>query len=169
LCPIFPPHLTAPRYANFALVDLSFGMAGAFTQSSMHKTARASPSPLGWLVVRVQHQVSQSKKEELPMCQLAQRLWNDDSGALLSFEWILLATILVLAMVVGLKAVQQAVLNEFEDVANAIGALNQTYHVGSARGCCASVGGSRFKDHGRTFAIDTCTGDFHRFSAPCEE
>jgi len=103
------------------------------------------------------------------MCALARQLWQDDSGALLSFEWILLATILVLAMVVGLKSVQQAVLNEFEDVANAIGALNQSFRFGGACGCCAHVGGSRFQDHGRTFDIDTCTDAGHRFSVPCEE
>ncbi|GBD35358.1 hypothetical protein HRbin36_00470 [bacterium HR36] len=103
------------------------------------------------------------------MRRLMMQLWQDDCGALLSFEWILLATILVLAMVVGLKSVQQAVLNEFEDVANAIGALSQTYDFGGAKGCCASINGSRFKDHGRTFDVDTCTDACHRFSAPCEE
>jgi Flp pilus assembly pilin Flp len=103
------------------------------------------------------------------MRKLALQLWRDDCGALLSFEWILLATILVLAMVVGLKSVQQAVLNEFEDVANAIGALSQSYHFGGAKGCCASMNGSRFRDHGRTFHIDTCTDAYHRSSVPCEE
>lgn len=103
------------------------------------------------------------------MRRLALQLWKDDCGALLSFEWILLATILVLALVVGLKSVQQAVLNEFEDVANAIGALNQTYHYGGAQGCCASINGSRFSDRGRTYKVDTCTDTCHRHSVPCEE
>lgn len=84
------------------------------------------------------------------------RLWRDDSGALLSFEWILLATILVLAMVVGLKSVQQAVLNELEDLAGAIGAINQTYTYGGASGCCASVGGAFFADFARGYPVDTC-------------
>ncbi|MCS7015851.1 MAG: hypothetical protein RMJ19_10485 [Gemmatales bacterium] len=103
------------------------------------------------------------------MRTLLARLYHDDCGALLSFEWILLATILVLAMIVGLKSVQQAVLNEFEDVANAIGALNQTYQYGGAKGCCASTGGSRFKDGGRTYHIDTCADVGHRPGNPCED
>lgn len=95
------------------------------------------------------------------MRTLAQQLWQDDSGALLSFEWILLATILVLAMVVGVKTVQQAVLSEFEDLADAICALSQSYSFGGAsiRSRCASVDGSHFsrRDRPCDFDIDTCT------------
>jgi len=100
------------------------------------------------------------------------KLWRDDSGALLSFEWILLATILVLALVVGLKSVQQAVLNELEDLAGAIGDINQTYTYGGASGCCASVGGSRFTDVNRTYAVNTCfnvAAAFHGTTAACQE
>ena len=97
------------------------------------------------------------------------RLWRDDSGALLSFEWILLATILVLAMVVGLKSVQQAVLNEFEDLAGAIGEINQTYNYGGASGCCASVGGSRFADDGRAYDVDSCVPGGHGTTVGCQE
>jgi len=97
------------------------------------------------------------------------RLWRDDSGALLSFEWILLATILVLAMVVGLKSVQQAVLNEFEDLAGAIGEINQTYNYGGASGCCASVGGSLFTDVGRTYNVDSCVPGGHATTVGCQE
>jgi Flp pilus assembly pilin Flp len=96
-------------------------------------------------------------REEWAMRSVLLRLWRDDSGALLSFEWILLATILVLAMVVGLKSVQQAVLNELEDLANAIGQLNQTYRYGGVIGCCQGfVGGSRFDDTARSYNVDTC-------------
>jgi Flp pilus assembly pilin Flp len=95
-------------------------------------------------------------REERTMRSVLLRLWRDDSGALLSFEWILLATILVLAMVVGLKSVQQAVLNELEDLANAIGQLNQTYTYGGVSGCCASIGGARFDDTARSYNVDTC-------------
>ncbi len=100
------------------------------------------------------------------------KLWMDDSGALLSFEWILLATILVLAMVVGLKSVQQAVLNEFEDLANAIGNINTSYLYKGVSGCCASVGGSEFSDGAaRTYDIDTCEAQrtVNRLGGACDE
>ncbi|MCS7168490.1 MAG: hypothetical protein RMI91_07415 [Gemmatales bacterium] len=100
------------------------------------------------------------------------RWWHDDSGALLSFEWIILATILVLALVVGLKSVQQAVLNEFEDLANAIGNMNTKYLYKGVVGCCASVGGSEFSDGAaRTYDIDTCEEQrtVNRFGGACDE
>jgi Flp pilus assembly pilin Flp len=107
-------------------------------------------------------------REERAMRSVLLRLWRDDSGALLSFEWILLATILVLAMVVGLKSVQQAVLNEFEDLAGAIGSINQTYNYSGVDGCCASdVGGVTFTDTRRSYPIDTCEGQRTTDPTPC--
>jgi len=97
------------------------------------------------------------------------KLWRDDSGALLSFEWILLATILVLAMVVGLKSVQQAVLNELEDLAGAIGEINQTYNYGGVLGCCARINGSDFQDVGRTYRVTTCVTGGHATTLNCQD
>jgi Flp pilus assembly pilin Flp len=108
-------------------------------------------------------------REERTMRSVLLCLWRDDSGALLSFEWILLATILVLAMVVGLKSVQQAVLNEFEDLAAAIGEINQTYNYGGASGCCALVGGSAFTDVGRTYNVDSCVPGGHALTLNCQD
>lgn len=85
------------------------------------------------------------------------RLWQDDTGAILSVEWVFLVTILVIGLVTGLKAVQSAVLNELEEIAGAIGALSQTYSIGGTSGCCASTGGSTFFDTTNTFPIDACT------------
>jgi Flp pilus assembly pilin Flp len=86
------------------------------------------------------------------------KLWNDDQGALIATEWVFVATILVIGLVVGLKAVQQAVVNELEEVASAIGALNQSYSFGGTSGCCGSTAGSTFTDDGaNTYPVDACT------------
>jgi len=53
---------------------------------------------------------------------------HDDSGFIISAELVLVATVLVLGMLVGLSQVQNAVVSELNDVAHAIGALNQTYY-----------------------------------------
>ena len=53
--------------------------------------------------------------------KIYQILWNDENGFVVSSELILIATILVIAMVVGLQTVRDAVLQELGDVANAIG------------------------------------------------
>lgn len=85
------------------------------------------------------------------------RFWNDDHGALIATEWVFIATILIIGLVTGLKSVQTAVLTELEDVANAIGQLNQSYSVGGSRGCCSFVGGSRYDSFNHSYNGDTCT------------
>lgn len=74
------------------------------------------------------------------------KLWNDESGAVLSAELVLLMTILGIGMIVGMKALQSAVVNELGDVAAAIGAVDQTYSVNGVSGCCASTAGSQMTD-----------------------
>jgi len=53
---------------------------------------------------------------------------HDDGGFIISAELVLVATVLVLGMLVGLSQVQNAVVSELNDVAHAVGALNQTYY-----------------------------------------
>jgi hypothetical protein len=78
------------------------------------------------------------------MFRLMLKLWADDSGALIATEWVFVATILVLSLVVGLQAVKEAVNGELLDLANAISSLNQSYSFGGSSGCCASAAGSFF-------------------------
>jgi Flp pilus assembly pilin Flp len=80
------------------------------------------------------------------MRNLMLKLWNDDRGALIATEWVFVATILVIGLVVGLKAVQQAVVTELEDVAGAVGSLSQSYQFGGTSGCGGSTNGSVFGD-----------------------
>ncbi len=61
------------------------------------------------------------------MRKLMARLWNDQGGALISVEWVFVATILVLGVSVGLVAVRNAVNSELSEAANAFSALNQGF------------------------------------------
>lgn len=54
-------------------------------------------------------------------------LLNDEAGFIVSAELVLVATILVIGMIVGLSEIQHAVVQELNDVADAIGSVNQTY------------------------------------------
>ncbi len=82
------------------------------------------------------------------------QLWNDESGFIVSAELILISTILVIGMVVGLSEIQHAVVQELGDVADAIGAVNQSYRYtgfsarkSSRKGRLkSSTAGSRFID-----------------------
>ena len=58
---------------------------------------------------------------------LAVTLWNDEAGFIVSAELVLIATIAVLAMVVGLSEVANALNQELEDVASAFGSVNQSF------------------------------------------
>ena len=83
---------------------------------------------------------------------LATKLLNDESGFLISAELILIATIAVIGLVVGLSEIAANVNNELEDVASAIGSVNQSFHVSGGhsrgKGCKA---GSSFSDD-----VDQC-------------
>jgi hypothetical protein len=60
------------------------------------------------------------------MKTLTCNLYADEAGFIISSELILVATITVLAMVVGLAEVRSAVSEELEDVGSAIGAMQQS-------------------------------------------
>lgn len=58
---------------------------------------------------------------------MLQQLLNDDAGFIVSAELVLIATMLVIGLIVGLSEVQHAIVSELNDVADAIGELNQCY------------------------------------------
>ena len=56
------------------------------------------------------------------------RIWNDESGVL-TFEWILLLTLLVIGIVGGLAAVRDAYIIQLTSAANAITTLDMGYSI----------------------------------------
>jgi len=56
------------------------------------------------------------------------RMWMEDEGVL-SFEWILLVTLLTIGIVGGVAAVRDAIIDEFGDVAEAMLELDQSYWI----------------------------------------
>lgn len=59
--------------------------------------------------------------------KIASNLWNDSNGAILSIEFILLATIVVIGTLTGLATYRDAVVQEAGDSAAAIAALTQSF------------------------------------------
>ena len=59
---------------------------------------------------------------------MLKKLWNDDCGMIVTAELVLIVTICVLGVIVGLSQVQVALNTELNDVAQAIGALDQSYY-----------------------------------------
>lgn len=82
------------------------------------------------------------------MLRTLKALYNDEAGFIVSAELVLVLTIGVLAMVVGLHAVAKSITMELNDVANAFGAINQSYtYLGLDKPRHAWVVGSGFHDH----------------------
>lgn len=59
--------------------------------------------------------------------QLFSNLYQDEAGFIVSAELILIATITVIASVVGLAEVSNSINNELQDVADAFDSVNQSY------------------------------------------
>jgi Flp pilus assembly pilin Flp len=74
------------------------------------------------------------------------RLWKDDQGALIASEWLFVATILVIGIIVGLSGVRDAVVTELTEFGNALLALSQGYSISGMEGCCAATDGSEAID-----------------------
>jgi Flp pilus assembly pilin Flp len=77
---------------------------------------------------------------------MMKNLWNDEAGAIISAELVLVATILVIGMIVGLTSLRDAVVTELNDVGEAIASLNQTYYFGGVTGHSSATNGSTFFD-----------------------
>src|SRR3954470_12485664 len=80
------------------------------------------------------------------MSNLLQKLWKDDCGALISMEFLFVATILVIGIIVGLANVRDAINTELSELANAILALSQGYVLSGQSGCGAQTDGSEADD-----------------------
>jgi len=88
---------------------------------------------------------------------MVRQLLNDEAGFIISAELVLVATLLVIGLIVGLSEVQHAVVSELNDVADAIGELNQSY----------SFSGFHKRDFGRVHAV-TYGSDFEDQRDDCD-
>ena len=57
-------------------------------------------------------------------------LWNDDNGVV-TLEYLILATVLGLGLIVGVAVLTESIKVELAELGEAIGALDQSYTVGS--------------------------------------
>ncbi len=65
--------------------------------------------------------------------------YRDTRGFIVSAELVVISSILVVGMIVGLTALQSSVNGELNDVADAIGSLNQSFCYTGMHGCCKSL------------------------------
>lgn len=65
------------------------------------------------------------------MKRLLLELWRDEAGVV-SFEWTLLITLLVIGVVSGLTAARDAIIDELGDLAQAAGAIDQSFSLAAS-------------------------------------
>jgi len=79
------------------------------------------------------------------------RFLNDERGFVVSTELVLIATLCVLGLVTALSCVRDAVTGELNDVAEAIGSLNQSYAYSGKHGCISPKCGVSAYTRGSSF------------------
>jgi hypothetical protein len=75
---------------------------------------------------------------------MSKHLWKDERGSL-TFEWIVVFTILVIGLVGGYSAVRDGIIDELGDVADAIFAVDQSFTT-QAPACMPNVNWGHFED-----------------------
>ena len=81
------------------------------------------------------------------------RLWREDEGVL-TLEWILLLTLLVIGIVGGLAGVRDALILECENVAFAIDSVNPAFQIGPP----LTVAPAALSENGTTTCADISGG-----------
>lgn len=94
------------------------------------------------------------------MHQLFRNLWNDDAGALIASEFLFIATILVIGIVIGLTNVRDAINAELTELGNAILSLSQGYAFSGTSGGGGSTDGSQAIDTPALLPENTLTPPF---------
>ena len=78
--------------------------------------------------------------------KVMQRLWSEQDGAIVSAEIMLIASVLVIGVIVGLKSVRDSVVSELADVAQALANVDQSYSYSGTSGHHAFTAGGFFGD-----------------------
>lgn len=99
---------------------------------------------------------------------MIRKLWNDESGFIVSAELVLVATILVVGLIVGLSEVQHAVVQELNDAGDAFGSLNQSYVYSGFSATKTSGGGLKSATAGSTFTDVTDDCDNNQRDLACD-
>lgn len=85
------------------------------------------------------------------MKTLLTRLYCEESGAIVSAEVMLVASVLVIGVIAGLSSLRDSIVTELADVAQAFANINQSYCFSGTRGHHSFSGGGDFSDE-----IDFC-------------
>jgi len=95
-------------------------------------------------------------------------LLNDESGFIISAELVLVASLLVIGLIVGLSEIQHAIVTELNDVADAIGCINQSYYYSGFSKEKTFQGGVAAFTRGGAFVDETDDCDKNQCDLTCD-
>ncbi|MBL8829844.1 MAG: hypothetical protein JNM18_22890 [Planctomycetaceae bacterium] len=75
------------------------------------------------------------------------RLWNEQDGAIVSAEIMLVGTLLVIGVIVGLKSVRDSVVTELADIAQALDNTSQSYWYGGSQNAYGGTSAASYSDN----------------------
>jgi len=94
---------------------------------------------------------------------MLKRLWREDEG-ILTFEWILLLTVLVIGVIGGVGAIRDAIIHEAQGVVGAMVALDQSYYLAQPLTVSVqSIYGTDDNPHCTSTAVGTSYADTQAF------
>ncbi len=74
------------------------------------------------------------------------KLWRDDVGGILCTEIVMVGTILVCGVITGLSALRDAVITELDDIAAAVGTIDQGFAIQGATAHSSVTASARYTD-----------------------
>lgn len=83
------------------------------------------------------------------MKSLLKRIWCEEEGVL-TFEWVLLITVVIIGVIGGYSAMRDAMIDEMGDVADAVIAVDQSFTTTAPTSCPAAGSWGSFKDNDPT-------------------
>ncbi|MEZ6066963.1 MAG: hypothetical protein R3B90_14955 [Planctomycetaceae bacterium] len=96
------------------------------------------------------------------------KLLRDEAGFIVSAELVLIATLLVIGLIVGLSEIQHAINSELNDVADAIGKLNQSYFFSGFSKANQYKGGVAAFTRGSSYADEMDECDMNSCQIDCD-
>jgi Flp pilus assembly pilin Flp len=91
------------------------------------------------------------------MRKLIYHLWHDDTGAIIAAEYLFLATILVIGILIGFASIRDSINTEFAELGNGFLALSQGFVLSGQSGCCSLTDGSQSIDTPSLVPDPLCT------------
>ena len=70
------------------------------------------------------------------------QLWNDESGAVVATEYLMLGSIVALGSAAGMAEIRDSMIDEYKDLGQSIRETRQSYSIPGQRGGAAKTSGS---------------------------